>query len=67
MSERPDRARSARGDAEIIISPDGEVMIFDLDPKLLAAAEALNPADARVRAARRSLDAPARDGREERP
>jgi len=30
-------------------------MIFDLDAKLLAAAEALNPADPRVRAARRSL------------
>jgi len=30
-------------------------MIFDLDPKLLTAAEALNPADPRLRAARRSL------------
>ncbi len=30
-------------------------MIFDLDARLLAAAEALNPADPRLRAARRSL------------
>lgn len=56
MSERPDRTRSARGDAEIIISPTGEVMIFDLDARLLAAAEAFNPADPRVQAARRALD-----------
>jgi len=64
MSERPGTARSARGDAEIIISPDGDVMIFDLDPKLLTAAEALNPADPRVRAARRSLGSQPADGAE---
>ena len=55
MSETPERPRSARGDAEIVISPEGDVMIFDLDPRLLAAAEALNPADPRVRAARAAL------------
>ncbi|MGD9496086.1 MAG: hypothetical protein AB7Y46_07235 [Armatimonadota bacterium] len=31
-------------------------MIFDLDARLLAAAEAFNPADPRVQAARRALD-----------
>jgi len=54
--KRPDES-SAVGDAEIIISPEGEVIIFDLDKGLLKAAEALNPADPRVRAARWALDA----------
>ncbi len=53
--KRPDES-SAVGDAEIIISPEGEVIIFDLDKGLLKAAEALNPADPRVRAARRALE-----------
>jgi hypothetical protein len=57
MSAKRPSERSAAGDAEIIISPQGEVMIFDLDRRLLRAAEALSPADPRVRAARRALDA----------
>ncbi|MEA3403456.1 MAG: hypothetical protein U9R79_19595 [Armatimonadota bacterium] len=56
MSERPGRPRTARGDAEIIIAPDGEVIIFDLDRRLLRAAETLNPADPRLKAAREALD-----------
>ena len=40
-AKRPDES-SAVGDAEIIISPEGEVIIFDLDKGLLKAAEALN-------------------------
>jgi len=48
---------SAVGDAEIIISPEGEVMIFDLDKRLLKALEAFNPTDARVRTARALMDA----------
>lgn len=56
MSDRPQSRRSARGDAEIIISPDGEVTIFDLDERLLRAAEALNPADPRLRRMRAALE-----------
>lgn len=49
---------SARGDAEIIIAPDGTVTVFDLDAGLLPAVEALAPGDPRVQAARRALDIP---------
>jgi len=44
------------GDAEIIISPLGEVIVFDLDKELLKAVEALNPTDPRIRAAREALE-----------
>ncbi len=56
MSGKRHAESSAVGDAEIIISPQGEVMIFDLDKELLKAMEAFNPQDPRVRAARHALD-----------
>ena len=57
MSDPRPEDSSARGDAEIIIAPDGSVMIFDLDARLLPAAEALSPGDPRLQAVRRALDA----------
>ena len=57
MSDRRPPGTSARGDAEIVIAPDGRVMIFDLDAELLPLAEALTPDDPRLRAARAALDA----------
>ena len=59
MSTKRPSELSAAGDAEIIISPDGEVIIFDLDKELLKAAEAFNPTDPRLRAARQALDSAA--------
>ena len=62
MSNPESPQRSARGDAEIVIAPDGSVIIFDLDLGLLPVAEALSPGDptlARVREAlRRNADPP---------
>ncbi len=57
MSDRRPPDSSARGDAEIVIAPDGSVMIFDLDAGLLPLAEALTPHDPRLQAARAALDA----------
>lgn len=57
MSEKRRVESSAVGDAEIIISPEGEVMIFDLDKELLKAVEAFNPTDPRLQAARALMDA----------
>ena len=55
MSEKRPTQPSTVGDAEIIISPEGEVIIFDLDKELLRAAEALSPGDPRLQAAREAL------------
>ena len=55
MSDPKREDSSARGDAEIVIAPDGSVMIFDLDAGLLPAAEALSPGDPQLRAARQAL------------
>ena len=57
MSNRRPPDSSARGDAEIVIAPDGRVMIFDLDAGLLPLAEAVTPGDPRLRTARAALDA----------
>ncbi len=56
MSESRPEAGSARGDAEVIIAPDGSVMVFDLDARLLPMIEALSPDDPRTRAARAALE-----------
>lgn len=64
MSAKRRDEPSAVGDAEIIISPDGEVMIFRLNRELLKAAEALNPTDLRAQVAREALEAAKRDDRD---
>ena len=61
MSRKRPSESSAVGDAEIIISPLGEVIVFDLDKELLKAVEALNPTDPRIRAAREALESAKRD------
>ena len=55
MSDRRPPETSARGDAEILIAPDGRVMIFDLDAGLLPLAEALSPDDPRLARVRRTM------------
>ena len=55
MSNPESSQRSARGDAEIVIAPDGSVIIFDLDLGLLPAAEALSPGDPKLAHLRKAL------------